>query len=178
MAEITHTKEMIARNMISLIEKKSIDKITVKDLVELCGISRQTFYYHFQDTIDVVEWSMEKIVEAKIAEGMRIDDPKEALYRMITYSNKEKEILNNLLRSQRKEQIERAIIKNMRLYMETMIKNKNSALRINPADMNVLLDFWTFGIVGSLLSSMSRGDLDERKLAGQIVDLISGEVFR
>ena len=32
----------------------AIDKITVKDIVEICGISRQTFYYHFHDVYDLL----------------------------------------------------------------------------------------------------------------------------
>ena len=160
-----------------LMEKKSMDKITVTDLVDTCGISRQTFYYHFQDLMDVVEWSMEQIVEEKIQEGMTIEDPEEALYRMIAYTPKEKEIIANLLRSQQREQIERAIIKNLRNYLSAMMKRKNSDLDIGEEDMEVLLDFWAFGIVGVLLSSISRGDLDERKLASQIIDLVSGKIF-
>lgn len=39
-------KPMIAEAFIRLSKQKNIDKITVKDLVEACGISRQTFYYH------------------------------------------------------------------------------------------------------------------------------------
>ena len=48
-------KAMIAETFLTLAGQKNVDKITVKDLVEACGISRQTFYYHFQDIIDVVE---------------------------------------------------------------------------------------------------------------------------
>ncbi|MBE5774619.1 MAG: TetR family transcriptional regulator, partial [Clostridiales bacterium] len=76
--------------MSELIEKRSLDKITVKDLVEECGISRQTFYYHFQDLFDVVEWMMERILERKIEEGLCISDPEEALYGMLTYTPKQK----------------------------------------------------------------------------------------
>ena len=45
-------KPMIAEAFIRLSKQKNIDKITVKDLVEACGISRQTFYYHFQDILE------------------------------------------------------------------------------------------------------------------------------
>lgn len=52
-------KPMIAEAFIRLSKQKNIDKITVKDLVEACGISRQTFYYHFQDILEVIEWSLD-----------------------------------------------------------------------------------------------------------------------
>lgn len=48
-------KEVIADAFVSLAQRKNADKITVKDLVEACGISRQTFYYHFQDILEVIE---------------------------------------------------------------------------------------------------------------------------
>ena len=36
---------------------KSLDKITINELAEDCGISRMAFYYHFKDIYDLVEWS-------------------------------------------------------------------------------------------------------------------------
>ena len=44
-----NAKSMIADAFIKLSGEKNIDKITVKDIVDECGISRQSFYYHFQD---------------------------------------------------------------------------------------------------------------------------------
>ena len=41
------TKEIIARTFTELLEEKSMAKITVKDIVERCGVNRNTFYYHF-----------------------------------------------------------------------------------------------------------------------------------
>ena len=49
-------KATIAEAFLSLLQYKDVDKITVKVLVETCHISRQTFYYHFKDIVDVIEW--------------------------------------------------------------------------------------------------------------------------
>lgn len=35
---------------------KQLDKITINDLTSDCGISRMSFYYHFKDIYDLVEW--------------------------------------------------------------------------------------------------------------------------
>ena len=48
-------KAAIAESFNSLVRQRGIDKVTVKAVIEDCGISRQTFYYHFQDIMDVVE---------------------------------------------------------------------------------------------------------------------------
>ena len=54
------TKEAIAQAFEGLLEKRSIDKITVKDIVAECGVNRQTFYYHFRDIYDLMEWTLAK----------------------------------------------------------------------------------------------------------------------
>ena len=43
------TKLALANALKKLLQKKFLDDITVKELVEECEVNRQTFYYHFQD---------------------------------------------------------------------------------------------------------------------------------
>jgi len=50
------TKHALADSFKKLLSKRSFDKITVKDIVEDCGVNRQTFYYHFHDIYDLIEW--------------------------------------------------------------------------------------------------------------------------
>ncbi|MBE6719956.1 MAG: TetR family transcriptional regulator [Ruminococcaceae bacterium] len=43
------TKDAVVSAFLELVEREEFDRITVTDLVEMCDISRQTFYYHFDD---------------------------------------------------------------------------------------------------------------------------------
>ena len=54
------TKESLGAALKQMLTVKPIDKITVKDLVEICGVNRQTFYYHFDDVYDLLEWVFEE----------------------------------------------------------------------------------------------------------------------
>ena len=47
------TKRAIEASLKHLLLKKPLDKITINDIAEDCGISRMTFYYHFQDIYDL-----------------------------------------------------------------------------------------------------------------------------
>ena len=40
--------------------KKPVTKITINDITEDCGVNRATFYYHFKDIYDLIEWSCEE----------------------------------------------------------------------------------------------------------------------
>ena len=49
------TKIAIQQSFLRLLSQRSITKITVKDIVEDCGINRNSFYYHFQDLPQLLE---------------------------------------------------------------------------------------------------------------------------
>ena len=51
------TKRALEASLKNLLLKKPLSKITINDITEDCGISRMTFYYHFKDIYDLVEWS-------------------------------------------------------------------------------------------------------------------------
>ena len=61
-----NTKLMLEESLISLLDKKPISKVTVSELVTLCDINRKTFYYHFQDVYDLLEWHLNNEVEKAI----------------------------------------------------------------------------------------------------------------
>ena len=50
------TKQKIASTMHEMMTRKSFEKITVKNLMDVSNMNRQSFYYHFRDTRDVLLW--------------------------------------------------------------------------------------------------------------------------
>ena len=49
------TKQTIQASFRTLLMAKSLDKITVRDIVEDCGLTRNTFYYHYEDIYDLFD---------------------------------------------------------------------------------------------------------------------------
>ena len=54
------TKHALAAALKELIAQKPIDKITIHDITERCGIRRQNFYYHFEDVYDLMRWMFQE----------------------------------------------------------------------------------------------------------------------
>ena len=50
------TKRALAASLKKLLADRPLDKVTVTDIAEDCGVGRQTFYYHFEDIYGLVEW--------------------------------------------------------------------------------------------------------------------------
>lgn len=51
-------KEMMAEAVRKLLMDKKVKKLTVKDIVEECQITRQSFYYHFEDIPALLQWNI------------------------------------------------------------------------------------------------------------------------
>ena len=59
-AAADRTKHALAAALKELMAQKPIDKISIHDLTESCGIRRQTFYYHFEDVYDLLRWMFQE----------------------------------------------------------------------------------------------------------------------
>ena len=56
MKETTLSKEAIINSFKQLMRKKSFDKISISDITNNCYLNRQTFYYHFQDKYELMNY--------------------------------------------------------------------------------------------------------------------------
>ena len=170
-------KERIAREFAELARTKSIDKITVKDIVEACHITRQTFYYHFQDLIDVIDWSLRQAMEELVEKSIRIDSREQVIELFLSETVKARGLLRKLLASQLREQTERMIVESVRSYFREMVERRELLQDVSRSDAQVALDFYTFATVGMMLEYCSRPNLDVKRLAGQITRLMSGDAL-
>lgn len=50
------TKQALIASFKKLLETEPFNKITISDITNDCGLSRQTFYYHFRDIFDMIRW--------------------------------------------------------------------------------------------------------------------------
>ncbi|HJC57556.1 MAG TPA: TetR family transcriptional regulator [Candidatus Eisenbergiella intestinipullorum] len=167
-------KERIAREFAQLARTKSVDKITVKDIVEACHITRQTFYYHFQDLIDVIDWSFHRIAEELVERSLKLDSRQQVMELFLSEAVHADGMIRRLLSSQLREQTERLMVESIRICFQEMVDRKALFQDVSRSDVQVALDFYTFATVGILLEYCSRPNLDVKHLAGQLVSLMDG----
>ena len=170
-------KLLIADTFTQMLEKEDIDKITVTKLIEKCHISRQTFYYHFQDIMDVLEWTFRRATQELAQESM------EAGGRAAALKTEERSIipdrikLEKLLYSRRWVQIEGLLVEAVEMYLADIARRKAPDMEISYEDMDVMLRFYACGMVGVLMSYVGKRQLNEEKLVRQLEKIITGNMF-
>lgn len=67
-------KEILSQGLLELIEETSLDNITIKQLLNHTGVSRQTFYNHFVDKNDLIQYIyLTKIIPDYNDDNMSMD---------------------------------------------------------------------------------------------------------
>lgn len=165
-------KALIAGSFYDLTQKKPVDKITVKDLVESCGISRQTFYYHFQDILEVIEWTTEQAIQVSLEASLKAETPEEAMGVLIRATAREYRLIQKMLNSQKREFVDRLLVESVEKYLVGILRYKAADLTVNYADTEIALSFYAHAIVGVLLKYGGQQDLDPDRLAAQLCRLL------
>ncbi len=131
------TKKAIVESFLRIIGKKPLDKITVRDVVDDCGINRNTFYYYFQDIYAVLEE-----VSHTVAESLPKEQPLsvtlEAFFRgMAQYTASHPRTTKGLLLSLGLDGMERYFAKDMDAVIQACLLQKSeivySATRLQHA---------------------------------------------
>ncbi len=80
-------KEKIAKAALELLKNDSKRKLTVKDIVEECNITRQTFYYHFNDVPQLFEWMLLKQFDTLFLTSFTTDPQEELKLFLLAIEN-------------------------------------------------------------------------------------------
>ena len=133
------TKFAILKVFGDLAASRPVDKITVKDITDQCGISRNTFYYHYQDIYQVlkayVQYSAEHVIELMVEdEG---EDGKAGL-KEIRYLEANRELLCNLYRSAANEEVRNCLQSASQIIFDRLIESVSQGMEVQAEDKKIL----------------------------------------
>lgn len=149
------TKFAILKVFGDLAASRPVDKITVKDITDQCGISRNTFYYHYQDIYQVlkayVQYSAEHVIELMVEdEG---EDGKAGL-KEIRYLEANRELLCNLYRSATNEEVRNCLQSASQIIFDRLIESVSQGMEVQAEDKKILSAVCQYTVRGIMTSWM------------------------
>ncbi len=151
------TKKALAEALKQLLTRKPINKITINDITEQCGISRMTFYYHFKDIYDLAEWTLEEATQQIIGENRYADNWQQGFLDLLKEVKDNQKLYMNVYRSMDREAIERYLLKKVEPLLMPVVEKEAAGMGISPEGKRVVAIFYTYAFIGVVLDWISKG---------------------
>ena len=165
--------------MKKLLLEKPLNKITINDITEDCGVNRMTFYYHFKDIYDLVDWILAEDA-AKAMEGRRgFGTWSEAYLYVLHQLQDNKTLVLNVYRSVGREQVEQYLYRLLDPILKDFADSECHDITVQDADKQFVVDFYKYALVGMTLEWIRR-DMknDPKKMVERVSTMIHGDFRR
>lgn len=155
------TEKAIMDTFLLLLNQNPLDKITVKDIVNACGISRNTFYYHYQDIYDLLRATFAAVVDRVLQEN--VTTWQESLRSCTSFALENRRAVYHVYRSAYREDLERSLYRVSEERMERLIRHLTAGMTVFEEDIHYLTLFYKCAVTGILLEWLNadmRGDVE------------------
>ncbi|MCQ2484237.1 MAG: TetR/AcrR family transcriptional regulator C-terminal domain-containing protein [Clostridia bacterium] len=142
------TKIILADSLRSLMKKKPFDKIKIREIVEECGLNRQTFYYHFQDVFALVEWMYKYDGQKIINDNYENRDIIAVARVMADYIERHREELSSIIESKAEGYFFDFLITNVGKCFDRIIDEKSAGLKLASEYKKFLSRYYTNAVIG------------------------------
>ena len=168
MSEVT--KRALEQSLKNLLSKKPITKITINDIAEDCGINRMTFYYHFKDIYDLVEWSCLEDAKKALEEKKTHDTWQEGFVQIFDAVKNNKPFIMNVYNYIDRAQVEVYLTTLVDNLLMGVIEEESANISVRDEDKQFIAKIYGYVFIGIMLDWIKDG-MNEDPV--QIVDKLS-----
>ena len=171
------TKLALEASLKNLLLKKPVDKITITDLTNDCGITRMAFYYHFKDIYDLVEWSCYEDASKALHGKKTYETWQEGLMQIFEAVMENKPFIMNVYHALSREQIENYLFRLTRDLIMNVIKECSKGMNITVIEQSFIADFYKYSFVGVMLDWIKKGMKENyHEIVNDICITMSGNI--
>lgn len=156
-------KETIAEAARRLLARKDTGKLTVKNIVEECQITRQAFYYHFEGIPELFQWMMEKDSERILRQAEAQEDPEQGLRCFFVMAVNSLPMLKKGMQGNYREELERLLINVIRSFFARVVAEKGLYSGCTFSEVQLILRYHSQAVIGLFREWTERdtGNLDQ-----------------
>ena len=143
-------KEIIANAAKSLLMEKGVKKLTVKDIVEECRITRQAFYYHFEDIPSLFRWMLERDIGRTILEAKAIGDGEARLRCLFVMAINAMPYMKKGMESNYRAELEQLLTQYVQYLFEQMCDEEDLYQNCTRFEAKLILSYHSHAVMGIL----------------------------
>ena len=171
-----NTKKALADSLKALLRTRPLSKVTIADITEGCGINRMTFYYHFRDIYDLVEWICREECSAALGGPLDRETWQDGFCDLCRYVLENRSFFVNVCNSIGREQAENYLYRVTYSILRSAVDELAGDMLIGEEEKKFIADFYKFAFVGVELDWLRSGLRESpEELAGKLSRLLNGQ---
>lgn len=157
------TEKAIVESFIELLNEKPLDKITVKNVIDRCGVNRSTFYYYFEDIYDLLN----KIFEhetGKITENSKEYDGThwaDSVMEIMSFAMDNRKAIYHVYKSVSREKLENYLNTAFDEITYNSVKAKAGDTKASDDDIRLVSGIYKYAIIGMIFQWLEEGMKEE-----------------
>ena len=171
------TKRALEQSLKNLLSQKPLTKITVGDIADDCGINRMTFYYHFKDIYDLVEWSCLEDAKRGLDEKKSYETWQQGLLQIFEAVQENKPFILNVYRCVHREQVEKYLQPLVDRLLLDIIAEEIGDMTVSDDDKQFIARVYSYIFIGLMLDWI-KDDMreDPHQIVDRLAKLIKGSI--
>lgn len=171
------TQKALAASLKKLLAEKPLEKIAVKDITTDSEVNRQTFYYHYKDVYDLIEWILISEGRNELGDYEAYDSWQEGLLKIFYYALNNKYLMLSTFHSIGREQLERFLYSEVYNLLLIIVNGQTSSSNVSDINKSFIADFYKYAFVGVIFQWIRTGMEEEPKLiVNKISQLFSEDI--
>ncbi len=143
-------KRTIAEAAQVLLTDRRVKKLTVKDIVEQCHITRQAFYYHFEDIPELLRWMIDGYFEQVLRRAMDEADGEAGLRCFFVLAINAAPYVEHGMKTNYGDELRRLLRQSFRKYFDLASRHRDMYPNCPHTQLEIILRYHCEAILGLL----------------------------
>lgn len=158
------TKKALVASLKKIMQTKPLDKISIREIVEDCGVNRKTFYYHFQNIYDLVNWMFEEEAIEVVKQYNLITNYEDAIRFSMDYIEENSHVVHSALDAVGRDELKKFFYNNFVGTMRSIVDQLSEGMNVPNDYKEFLINFYTESFASLLIDWIrNRKDRDKEK---------------
>ena len=164
-------------SFLRLLDERPLNKISVKDIVDDCGINRNTFYYHFADMPALIEAILKDDIGQIMREWKSIDSLEQCLKAALQMTHEHRRAVYHIYSSANRDLVERYLMEICGYVASAFVENVSQGIAAKPDDKVAIIQFYKCELFGQVTDWLNHGmSADMQKQFFRLCQLCAGDV--
>ena len=166
------TERAMAQALSKLLETRTLDKITIRDITDECGLTRNTFYYHFHDVYELMGWFFKQKTD-EIMNQYRIESDWEGgLEATLEYLYQHRQMMIHIHESISEDLLLRFINDVMLRHAEVIVAQQAKGQKHSEKAIAIAAELYMNAAVGDVMGWIRRGMDHKPEYLAQVYNTI------